>query len=118
MDDTFQMQNIINNLIDVFGKTDFTIHWCDGSASFMDKLPGLHKGSVNTFLLVTNSELQEKVEAIIVYELEKNLNVNVYNTHILRKGNYVHVRSFKYQSAAAMLEDAKSASRSLLAIPV
>ena len=119
MDDTFQMQNILDNLTEVFDKTEFTIHWADNSSYIVrHKLPGAHLCAKSIYLLVTSVELQKHADVIIVYRIGPDLKVMVYNTHKLRDDSYAFVREFKYCHPKSFLEDARSAQRSLLALPI
>lgn len=119
MDDTFQMQNILNNLTEVFDNTGFTIQWTYSASYFVrHKLPGAHLCLKSIYLLVSSVELQKHADAIIVYQIDPDLNVMVYNTHKLRGDSYAFVRESKYRDAKSLLEDAKSAQRSLLNLPV
>lgn len=117
MDDTFQMQNILTNLSEVFEGTEFFIHAIHIQDGTVQKLPDRHDNDKSIYLMVSSIPLRKACYGIIVYRVDPDLKVTVYNTHKLRGDSYARVREFKYRTPKLLLEDARSTERSLITLP-
>ncbi len=116
---------MINELNEVLEGTDYFVVSVDPDYPLIDRLPGETLGQDKLTLLVNSIALKVRFNnsPIIVYrfdrEDENNITVKVFNTHSLRpKDTYALVREFKYTTASDLLDDIKSAERSLLNLPV
>lgn len=117
-DETIQMKKILNELTVVFEDTDFFVFATNNILSDMSRLPDRHDCPNSIYLFISSIELKKVCSATVVYKIDPNLDVFVYNTHVLRNDTFVRVREFKYMTAEGILEDMQSAQRSLLNLPV
>jgi hypothetical protein len=111
------MNNIREDITEAFEGTDFFVLATSSNDETIQKLPDIHCDPMSIYLVVSSIQIRKACLGIIIYRIDLDLKVTVYNTHKLRVGSYARIRDFKYEGGKALLEDAYSAQRSLVNLP-